>query len=97
MRDPECVKLGAALRAERERQRLSQADLSRASGLHLTSTAAIRARLARSGLRGAGRRGLTPTNRWCSNPASKFSQTWAGSITPPPPSPAIEGQQPLAA
>jgi transcriptional regulator with XRE-family HTH domain len=42
MRDPAaCAKLGAALRAERERQGLSQADLSRASGLHRTSIAAI--------------------------------------------------------
>jgi DNA-binding XRE family transcriptional regulator len=40
-RQRELSKLGAALRAERERQGLSQTDLSRASGLHRTSISAI--------------------------------------------------------
>jgi len=43
MRDAavECAKFGAALRAERERQGMSLADLSTASGLHRTHVARI--------------------------------------------------------
>jgi len=42
MRDPDALaKLGAALRAERERQGMSHTDLSRASGLHRTHIARI--------------------------------------------------------
>jgi transcriptional regulator with XRE-family HTH domain len=40
--DPDAlVKLGAALRAERERQGMSHTDLSRASGLHRTHISRI--------------------------------------------------------
>jgi transcriptional regulator with XRE-family HTH domain len=41
MRDPDCAKLGAALRAERTRQDMSQVDLSDASGLHRTHISLI--------------------------------------------------------
>lgn len=40
-REQELAKLGAALRAERERQGMSQAALSRASGLHRTTISKI--------------------------------------------------------
>jgi transcriptional regulator with XRE-family HTH domain len=42
MRDPDALaKLGAARRAERERQGMSHTDLSRASGLHRTHISRI--------------------------------------------------------